>query len=579
MANEKVWRFASVVLALALLGLLAWKFGLASAQSQTSQDIGPSDTGSIAPSSDSGGGTVSTETTQLNTRSTNAETVDFTERTVCCEKTNAGLACQNVPEEDCASDRKPPTACSSTSFCQPGWCFDSLTGICLDNVPKIVCNEQNGTWTPTKPRQCELGCCILGDQAAFVTQTRCKQLSRDYGLETNFNPDIKTLNECLLVVKAEEKGACVFFDGQEKTCVFTTRSECSADIFSGGQQQRATASPTGNELTNPPRVAATSSGPGQAPTAPLGQGTTGAQGTGTQTQGQAGTTGSGTGTTDTGAQGSSGQNSQSSTSSDNSGADNSGSSDSSSSQDQGDSGSGGSGLTGQAINSPTSGSQSNQQNPPANFDFEDRGQGVRFYPGVLCTNEELGTNCVPTKETTCLPGKTEVYFVDSCGNPANIYDASKLRNKEYWGFVKDKQKSCNPNSANINSKTCGNCNYALGSICREATEDTGTPRYGDFICANLNCVDENGKERRHGESWCVVGDTEKGQEQGLPPQQQRAPPAFLGGAFGPGFFPNSGVLGLGRGGALSLLGGFFFSGFAPGGYQSATAVGARYYRK
>jgi hypothetical protein len=33
--------------------------------------------------------------------------------------------------------------------------------------------------------------------------------------------------------------------------------------------------------------------------------------------------------------------------------------------------------------------------------------------------------CGKTTNTVCVEGKDEVYFVDSCGNVANIYDASK----------------------------------------------------------------------------------------------------------------------------------------------------------
>ena len=108
--------------------------------------------------------------------------------TVCCEKTNSGAFCQNVPAEECASGfQAVPTACESTSFCKPGTCFDSNEGTCLDNTPQLVCNDNGGVWSEESPPQCELGCCILGDQAAFVTLVRCKKLSAHLGLETNYD--------------------------------------------------------------------------------------------------------------------------------------------------------------------------------------------------------------------------------------------------------------------------------------------------------------------------------------------------------------------------------------------------------
>ena len=112
--------------------------------------------------------------------------------TVCCEKTNSGLYCQDVTPDQCSSSgRQAPTSCRSTSFCKPGTCYDSNEGTCLDNTPQNVCNLNNGIWTDKAAPQCDLGCCVLGDQAAFVTLTRCKKLSSFLGLQTNYNKNIK----------------------------------------------------------------------------------------------------------------------------------------------------------------------------------------------------------------------------------------------------------------------------------------------------------------------------------------------------------------------------------------------------
>ncbi len=129
---------------------------------------------------------------------------------------------------------------------------------------------------------------------------------------------------------------------------------------------------------------------------------------------------------------------------------------------------------------------------------------VEFHKDFLCSAEELGTNCGLTKETTCVDGKDEVYFVDSCGNIANIYDSSKVDDKAYWRKKISKLDSCNSNSANINSKSCGNCNYFEGSICKNYKDaKTSKPKYGDFICQDLNCKETSlGKPMKHGESWC-----------------------------------------------------------------------------
>ncbi|MCH7568182.1 MAG: hypothetical protein IIA87_02060 [Nanoarchaeota archaeon] len=293
--------------------------------------------------------------------------------TVCCEQTKKGAFCQDVPAEACAEDsRQIPTSCESTSFCKAGTCYDSNEGVCLDNTPQIVCNDKGGIWSEESPPQCDLGCCILGDQAAFVTLVRCKRLSSFLGLETNYDKSIRSELECVAAVQAQDKGACVYEFEFETTCKFTTRAECdtSAESFNGTSV------------------------------------------------------------------------------------------------------------------------------------------GGNFFKDKLCSAEELGTNCGPSRKTICLPGKDEVYFVDTCGNSANIYDTSKIDDKGYWTNVKTKDESCNAAARNGNagSSSCGNCNYLAGSYCRDKKVVGKNPTYGDFICADLNCVDENKNKRLHGESWCANDD-------------------------------------------------------------------------
>lgn len=291
--------------------------------------------------------------------------------TVCCEKTLQGAFCQNVPAEACNPNplfRKVPTSCESTSYCKSGTCYDSSEGTCLDNTPQVVCTANGGVWSETSPPQCQLGCCVLGDQASFVTLTRCKQLSSYLGLKANYNPSITNEVACIATVQNQDKGACVYESEFEKRCTFTTRAECqgSTSILNG----------------------------------------TTVQGT--------------------------------------------------------------------------------------------------FFKDKLCSAEELGTVCGPSTQTMCAPGKDEVYFVDTCGNLANIYDASKRNDKEYWTNVKTKTQSCNPLAGNAGSSSCGNCNYLQGSFCRDADAAGKQPALGEFICADLNCVDEKGKARKHGESWCLA---------------------------------------------------------------------------
>lgn len=296
---------------------------------------------------------------------------------VCCEKTKQGAWCQNTKPENCdASFRSTPTSCDSTSFCTLGFCYDSQEGVCAEKTPQKVCEINGGVWRGglETPPQCEMGCCVLGDQAALVTLVRCKRLSSFFGLQTDYRKNIRDEAACIDIARSQEKGACVFESDFQKTCKFSTRQEC----------------------------------------------------------------------------------------------------------------------------------------------FGENKTSTSFHKDFLCTAEELGTVCGQTDRTTCVEGKDEVYFMDTCGNPANIYDASKVQDKVYWNKIVSKEGSCGAGSGNANSAGCGNCDYFLGSICKryDSSKDTRRATYGDHICRDLSCKKTyDGNNYRHGESWCITdGKAGKGED-------------------------------------------------------------------
>ena len=303
------------------------------------------------------------------------------ENTYCAERTTDGAWCQNVPLEKVDQNyRSVPTSCEATSYCKLGTCTNSQEGTCLENTPQKVCEEpqdeiSGGVWFDAPSDeipQCSLGCCILGEQASFVTQTRCKQLSSLYGLETNYRTDIQSEVECIATSTSGVKGACVFEKDFERTCRFITSKECQEIGVSGNSN-------------------------------------------------------------------------------------------------------------------------------------------AEFHGGFLCSAEELATNCGPSEKTTLVEGKDEVYFIDTCGNLANIYDANKQDDKNYWREAIGKSGSCGFGLSNAGSTTCGNCDYFLGSTGK--SYDRGTdliaPRFGDNICRDLSC-EYQGQNFQHGETWCSVSsDDEK----------------------------------------------------------------------
>ncbi len=142
------------------------------------------------------------------------------------------------------------------------------------------------------------------------------------------------------------------------------------------------------------------------------------------------------------------------------------------------------------------------------------GMSGDFYINQLCTNPELETRCEITEETSCFDRGDEVYFKDSCGNLANIYDYNKRDDEEYWKFIIPKEESCSLDLEG-NQAECGNCDYLLGSICGEWIEDgdDDEPLLGDYVCRDLSCTDEWGDERKNGESWCAF-DSKIGVDEG-----------------------------------------------------------------
>jgi len=129
----------------------------------------------------------------------------------------------------------------------------------------------------------------------------------------------------------------------------------------------------------------------------------------------------------------------------------------------------------------------------------------QFNEGYLCTSDSLDTSCEMTEQTTCVDGKDGVYFVDSCGDYANIYDSSRASDSTYWDTIISPEDICGDNNVdtgNANSKSCGNCNRFAGGLCGSAVEDNFDVNLGNFYCKDTSCM-YNGENYKNGESWCV----------------------------------------------------------------------------
>ncbi len=330
----------------------------------------------------------------------------------CCEKTiqdidsdapgNQGGYCIEVGDvSKCSTAVKNPntgetyqkfaTSCESTSYCKGGTCVNVQEGTCKEGSPKRVCDKEGGTWydqDEDELLQCQPGCCLLGDQAAFVTQNRCKRLSSLYGLETIFRNDIVNEVVCIASATSDAKGACVTEKEGERTCRLLTKRECQAI-----------------ESVIPD-------------------------------------------------------------------------------SDEG-------GIIDDLLGRETAPS----------------GTGVFFHEGYLCSADELATNCGPRGGTTCVEGEDQVYFLDTCGNLANVYDYSRINEDgDYWKYIQE--PTCADGLGSTESRECGNCGYYFGSTC-EAYRGTNAPapKYGEYTCIDLDCKDDDferkyGRDPQHGELWC-----------------------------------------------------------------------------
>ena len=313
--------------------------------------------------------------------------------TYCAERTTFNGTCQNVPLSQVnKSFAYAPTSCQYTSFCRAGTCVDTNSGNCMPNTASYTCGQSpGGVWYDDVPDNlplCKQGCCLIGDQAAFVTQTRCNQLSTQYSLSSTFRSDITDEATCLASAQPQAKGACVYETSAGRTCKFTTKQDC---------QTIAT-----------------------------------------------------------------------------------------------------------------------------------NGVNTNFHSGFLCSNPDLGTNCAPTDQTTCLPGKDQVYFVDSCGNPANVYNSDMFRSKgdyniSYWSYTPGINGVANPaivtsSSTNDVVKKDGNCDYYSGTTCRQFDSsidgNSKRPSSGSYLCRSLSCSSAvsgtlasnfnktYGYFPQNGETWC-----------------------------------------------------------------------------
>ena len=133
---------------------------------------------------------------------------------------------------------------------------------------------------------------------------------------------------------------------------------------------------------------------------------------------------------------------------------------------------------------------------------------TEFQSGKLCTADELKTDCTQSEKTTCY--KDDVYYLDTCGNRANIFNSVKYNtplNSDYWTYIKEPLDVCAPVAGGSSSaKTCGNCDYYSSTKCRSPQAGDPSPvnqqKNFENICGDLKCK-YKGKTYQNTDSWCA----------------------------------------------------------------------------
>jgi len=147
----------------------------------------------------------------------------------CCPETNSGAICQNLDSTDSASCKTSllPIKCEDSLDCKIGCCFDLVEGLCTANSPKNKCESEGGEWDEDNTcliQKCEKGCCALGTNTQFVTDTRCSFLSLQEGFEKDFD---KSISESVCRHYSLEESACVLSGGN---CIHTTEEDCVTNL-------------------------------------------------------------------------------------------------------------------------------------------------------------------------------------------------------------------------------------------------------------------------------------------------------------------------------------------------------------
>ncbi|MFH1451859.1 MAG: hypothetical protein ABIF88_01655 [archaeon] len=146
----------------------------------------------------------------------------------CCTLTSDGAVCSsNILEDDCDGIFAPNLLCSSSTICDKGCCFDSVAGIYDRNVLESDCGlpgwDSDEYCSEDGHPGSKEGCCVLEDLVEYETQGKCNTHTVALGLEfVDWRNDL-SFPECMTLMHATEKSACVLVGGN---CKMVTAEKC-----------------------------------------------------------------------------------------------------------------------------------------------------------------------------------------------------------------------------------------------------------------------------------------------------------------------------------------------------------------
>ncbi len=166
-----------------------------------------------------------------------------------CPETKDGKICMPFATNECGDNcnegcvevdvetRRTPVG----SSCELGICYDASEGICQTNSPKGECDDNQLSWyeaSDTVARGlCARGCCIINNEANFITNGQCEDLARSVGydlgtdnalFEGGITDEPACLAEAQRLKDSDLYGACTSpSDEPDKyECKFVTGDEC-----------------------------------------------------------------------------------------------------------------------------------------------------------------------------------------------------------------------------------------------------------------------------------------------------------------------------------------------------------------